>query len=743
MESATPSSSAPPPPYSGGAGGKFRKPPVSRRRPSTPYDRPSLPTTTANTKSDDGGGGGWWLSKLVVNPARRLIVGGATRLLPSFFSKSDSSSGDELEDDPPGDQDNQDVDATVNACSDAKDTLELGASRWSGDAGPSNEMYKLKGSSEQHNDARLDKSKNSIDDLGLDKIENLLKGKQFSRDETNRLMEILNSRLVDVSSAEGEKKAPDAISHGQAKEGMLDGEIPSTLTMGKQYDLERAVLETPMRRLQSNIREEVAASPIDIARAYMGSRTPELGFNTYSTISKDGREQQPSNLFPSKPHILTPSSKSPSTCWPGAMVQDQRGFLTPQSQRGRYGLHNFPRTPYSRTVYSRTKPKLNQLQADSRSSNLSLTTFQQSRTPNYRQMKPSGDVMDGGYGSVGPIRRVRNKFASVPGLEGPSSPFSAQVPSSSGASRSFLPLFQKNPETSGTSGNSNVNTVDRHEQTFKGEATPAGPSNETVRKILEQLDRHKPTPKEKAAELKLATEWKRSPSQDTATLMPKGSTILATLTGPDLQRSGVSSDDGSSFKGTNGGMSFKGIPDPTKTSNAATKISSTVDDAGTRPSFGFKNIGGADELSTVTTKEKEKIQPWSVDNQINGVDTARKRPSQPILQPISFKRPDPQQVVSADNGRGFTFPFSATATSAAEPPTPSIMPSFPSTQSKELPTYSFGTKKSASERVAFSFPSTSNAAAIDDGESDLKFKFGSDKKRVSFSSIESDAIFIN
>lgn len=104
------------------------------------------------------------------------------------------------------------------------------------------------------------------------------------------------------------------------------------------------------------MQDEVAASPIDIARAYMGSRTSELGFNTYNITSTDNREQH-NDLYPTKPHFLTPSSKS-STCWPGAMVQDQRGYMTPQSQRGRYGLHNFPRTPYSRTVYSRTKPKV-------------------------------------------------------------------------------------------------------------------------------------------------------------------------------------------------------------------------------------------------------------------------------------------------------------------------------------------------------------------------------------------------
>lgn len=105
------------------------------------------------------------------------------------------------------------------------------------------------------------------------------------------------------------------------------------------------------------MQDEVAASPIDIARAYMGSRTSDLGFNTYNNISTDGREHQHNDLFPSKSHFLTPSSKS-STCWPGAMVQDQRGHLTPQTQRGRYGLHNFPRTPYSRTIYSKTKPKV-------------------------------------------------------------------------------------------------------------------------------------------------------------------------------------------------------------------------------------------------------------------------------------------------------------------------------------------------------------------------------------------------
>ncbi|KAL8254872.1 hypothetical protein R6Q59_033093 [Mikania micrantha] len=709
MENSTPSSSASPYPAraGAGAGGKFRKPPVSRKRPSTPYDRP--PPTPANNESyesKDGGGG--WLSKLVVTPARRLIVSGATRFLPLFFSKSESSVSDEYEDDLSSDRDIEDVDATVNVLSDAKHALELGVS--SRNAGPNNQEDKSKGILEHFN-IQHDKSKKSIDDLGLDQIENLLKGKQFSQDESRRLMEILKSRLVDDSNAEGEEKEASVISQGKGKGSMLDPEIPSTSNISMRYDM-----ETPRPCLQSNMHDEVAASPIDIAKAYMGSRASELGINTYSKKSTVGREPQSNDMFSSKPFFLTPSSKS-STYWPGAVVQNQQGYLTPQNQRNRYGLHNFPRTPYSRT-----KPKLNQLQGDGRSPNIPLTTFQQSRL----QIKTSSDVMDGGYGSVGPIRRVRNKLASEPQSEGPSRLSSAQFVSSSSVSRNFTPVFQKNP---GTSGITNLHTADKHEQTSKGEATPAGPSNETVRKILEHLDRHKPTPKEKAAELKLATEWKRSPSRDTI-IMP----AFAPPAAPDLQRSGASSDS-KFLKEPDGGVSFR---DQMKTSNAEMKTSTSVNDAATTgPSFVFKNRGVAAEKSILTnSKDKEKDQPWSFDNKINGQDLTRKRPSQPILKPISFKRPDAQQVVTSDNGRGFTFSFPATASSASEPPTPSIMPMFPPPavpQSKELPavpTYSFGMNRSG-ERVVFSFPSTSSAS-VDDGASDLKFNFGSGKKRVSF-----------
>jgi hypothetical protein len=102
--------------------------------------------------------------------------------------------------------------------------------------------------------------------------------------------------------------------------------------------------------------DEVGASPVEIARAYMGIRTSEAGIGSESLLTKDESASLNGDEFALKPFIPSPSPK-PSMCWPGAMLQDQHGYLTPQNERGRFGLHNFPRTPYSRTIFSKSKSK--------------------------------------------------------------------------------------------------------------------------------------------------------------------------------------------------------------------------------------------------------------------------------------------------------------------------------------------------------------------------------------------------
>lgn len=128
-----------------------------------------------------------------------------------------------------------------------------------------------------------------------------------------------------------------------------------TLICFQLYDLMSYWSDLYLSFLQ--MQDKVGASPIDIAKAYMGTRTSELGLGSKSLLSNDERISPNGDEFALKPYFPSPSHK-PSTCWPGAMLQDQRDYLTPHSERGRYGLHNFPRTPYSRTIFSKSKSRV-------------------------------------------------------------------------------------------------------------------------------------------------------------------------------------------------------------------------------------------------------------------------------------------------------------------------------------------------------------------------------------------------
>lgn len=91
----------------------------------------------------------------------------------------------------------------------------------------------------------------------------------------------------------------------------------------------------------------------------MRSHTSELVPSAYSTMSKSeralyrGDDIQPNSSNPQGPQPLS----RPSTYGPGPIVQDQQGYATPLGQRGSFGLQKFPRTPYSRTIYSSSQSR--------------------------------------------------------------------------------------------------------------------------------------------------------------------------------------------------------------------------------------------------------------------------------------------------------------------------------------------------------------------------------------------------
>lgn len=103
------------------------------------------------------------------------------------------------------------------------------------------------------------------------------------------------------------------------------------------------------------VRDEIGASPIEIARAYMNSRASDVDTSSKSVIHTVESTVLNGDEAAIKPYDPS-ASKKLSTCWPGAVVQD--AYVTPQNQRSRYGFHNFPQTPYSRTLLTKSKSKV-------------------------------------------------------------------------------------------------------------------------------------------------------------------------------------------------------------------------------------------------------------------------------------------------------------------------------------------------------------------------------------------------
>nr|XP_023893689.1 nuclear pore complex protein NUP1 isoform X1 [Quercus suber]POF21385.1 nuclear pore complex protein nup1 [Quercus suber] len=651
-----------------GAGGKLRKPP-SRKPPSTPYSRPPPPPSQAGAEA----GGRRWISKLV-DPAYQLISSGATLIFPSLFSKPDSI--DAL---PAPTPQNHQVEQD-GGCDDGKCAINLGSSRSTRVASPSAAADRLKSGS-KFDGYKQEKNASLSDDDRLSEIEKLLKGKKFSRDELNHLMEILHSRAVDHK--------PDMISGGDPAGLVVAQETPRISS--EEKDSKKAL----------KLRDQVGASPVEIARAYMGNRASEIGLGSKNITSEDERALLHGDESAAKPFIQSPSPK-PSACWPGSMAQDQHGYLTPQSQRSKFGLHNFPRTPYSRTIFSKSKTRITPLRGDSnRGMNISSTPFQQSQTHLFGQVKRS-DALDNDYGSVGPIRRTRHKplakYSSGgsaylrASLDGPS-----QVKNSD-ASEGILSAVKKNMEIGGTSSTSKPQSLySKPHSSEKAVAAVHPHTTEMARKILEHIDRNPPTPKDKTSELKLVATWKKPESSVVLNAMSNERNTLPNLGyfGSYKNKDQIDQNNYAQRSEDKRNSHFK-VPPQDSTSEAAKAV----------------NKGGS--ASSVT---------------------------RPVLPSISIGKPVSRWPFTSDAGSGFTFPVSS---SGVEPPTPTIVPSLSGSglQQKEgpaIPSFSFGSQRS-NPALVFSFPSTSSATIHEDAL-DIKFSFGSDEKtRLSFSSFEKDAV---
>ncbi|PNY10471.1 nucleoporin-like protein [Trifolium pratense] len=306
-------------------------------------------------------------------------------------------------------------------------------------------------------------------------------------DEFDHIVGLLNSRAIDVSNGEQRKENTNLTSR-QDDGGLV---VADKLPKG---------------------RDEFGASPVEIARAYMDSRASEAGPSSKNMIQTVESTMLCNGEAAMKLCDPSPSKKSP-TCWPGAVVHD--AYTTPQTQGSKYGLLNHARTPYSRTLLMKSKSKLIH-PPQGNYSHISSTPLRQSQTSLYLKDKSEVGASESGYGSVGPIRRTRHKVAlqSTPQRPAysstPQRPAYSSMNSSQRQNSSFIEYSNSTVATS--TGPGRMSSTRKPLGFEHSVPTVHMHTSLMAKKILEHIDRSVPTPKEKSAELKLATKWKNPES---------------------------------------------------------------------------------------------------------------------------------------------------------------------------------------------------------------------------------------
>ncbi|XP_022960828.1 nuclear pore complex protein NUP1-like isoform X1 [Cucurbita moschata] len=721
-------------PYGGGGiGGKVRKP-NSRKPLPSPYARP------VHNQSHRR-----WLSKLV-DPAYRLITGGATRLLPYLFPKPLPSNALPS----PGDEDQDKVEAEVEDNVSGEEPQNLGVSTLVGLPGSSGEANRSENNSD-FNGCQKDKENNALGGNGKIDVEKWIQGKTFSRDEVSRLLEVLQSRALEPSNkVEDNTFSPQSIEK-QVEQPSTANRVLEMPREGKQEELERATGGNLTPHPHSLKLREVGASPVDIARAYMSNQKSEPGLAS-DKMPDDEKALRHGDHQMFKPFIPS-MSPNPSTCWPSAMSESQRGYVTPRSQRGRFGLHNFPRTPYSRSIFSmsKSKSKLTQLQGDGQKFvNTPSPLWQRSRSPTYSMMTSSKDPLDEATGSIGLTCSLQHKASAVTNSRRSAYFYPPQQPEmeiENNISEAIFPDMKKNLDRGGASTiplsqSVGINNSESSLPTVRPQ------SSQVVRTILEHITRNPPTPKEKTEELKRAIEWKKTPSANVPSVKPNETSSLAVDIDSHQKANQVDqnchpqlSDEGKTMSTVLPKEGAGRNPDAAnqnpyglkfRLSNAESKHK---DDAGL-------NIGSS------SPKAVPKIFPALGSEVWTQIKPSPSLGGKPIFPSITISKPESKWAFSSDSGSAFTFPVSgASSGMLSEPPTPSIFPSTSLGGGQPLllktetpvPSYSFDSKKT-SPSLVFSFPSI-NSDTIGPEASNIKFSFGSDDHtRLSFGSVGKDAV---
>ncbi|XP_010493129.1 PREDICTED: nuclear pore complex protein NUP1 isoform X1 [Camelina sativa] len=734
----------------GGAGGKLTRQPA-RRHAATPYSRP--PQNQIQRRP--------WISR-IVDPAYRIISGGATRILPYFFSKATSPPALTAPDDQHQHQDKlQNDDTQENVPSTTTNLNKLESASFE-EGGPSGTANVNDGNFSISAQIRGETALN--DAVAISELERLMEGKSFSQAETDRLIEIISSRAIDLPDVKRDERTLEISLREGAKKNMSFLDKRKEPIGGKDANSELWTTPTPLPKSiifdkDKQIHDEAGLSPAELAKAYMGGQTSLSSSQGF--VARNEKDCFDTGMLVGKSSLASPSSK-PSACWPGIKSTEQSGFATPQ--RESFGLQNFPRTPYSRTILSNSKSKLMQLQNDSSKRLSNLQSPSQSVQTRYGQLSKGRDG-----GLFGPSRRSRQ--STTPSIV---SPYSRP---SRGSSRFENSDIIKSSETGESDylSRSQTTTYGKHKESEVGTPTVPPHSSQIARTILDKIGRSQSNPRGKSAELKLATSWRYPESSKTVEQSSSNANNVKKDGSAKLnedvrnifshnQSSFVLKPPANSTADTQNGM--------TKTAPASNGIFPGTQAAGSsgtavqyelgKPKSSLSRSTHGEKIDVTSSQDAAKAVPYSFGGEPANLP---KPPShslgnnKPVLPSISIAKPFQKWAVPSGTNAGFTFPVSSSdGATSSEPTTPSIMPFTTSpvpsggiaitshhraTKDDEIPQYSFNSKRAEKSPLVFDFPSVSEEVINeeDDASLGIEFTFGSEKtERIPFGSAGSDGV---
>ncbi|CAL9061242.1 unnamed protein product [Musa banksii] len=435
-----------------GAGGKMTRRPFRLRAPPTPYDRP--PAAGGKERREGDG----WVSKILVRPASTII--------PSLFSPSPSAASNQdyppLSESFPGTrQDDADrVSSPDNQVLQAKDRgVFAEKSQPFGDP----EVHQLSG----------DEARNACDSGGIAEVEQWLKQKTFSREQSNCLMKLLLSRTRDLSH--DDRPAAGFVTKA---DGTLNLKAPRKSAQSAVLP-EQRITPKPQEASEMRVAHDVGSSPVEIAKAYMEALANESNHNSH-----DGRLELEKATFDncaSASDMSYSSDVKLPICWPGAFVESSYRYRTPQTHRTKVEPYKFQRTPYYGSIFSRSKfqagdqsPQIVPLSRWKRS-----TTFGGVMVPEkYNESTPSKEF---GTSNLANFRLMSSATSNDKNLPSP---------------------LGMTSEKDSLASSLNFQTAEGSKYNI-GPSSVHPKSSQMARKILEHLDRTVPSPKEKMVQLKL------------------------------------------------------------------------------------------------------------------------------------------------------------------------------------------------------------------------------------------------